>query len=428
MRRSGFAILFQAISQYGSAPWTMVKDVLIQDNVIKNSTAGVNLLSRSSDVGPTEGTARVAIVNNLFQDVGRDPISPEYKSTIFQLLSDLSDISIINNTAVLNGKANSIVSMDYRQETRLTIVNNVFPMSDYGLIGSGMGMARWPWRTTPPARQSPATSSPAVAAEYPRGNRFPIRDIATPLSASTRELCLELQSTRAQREIPNGSGLIVAVAWPVSSGYAVVAVRMTSPSSAGSRTASSGVTDRPAHVDKRDDQLRIGFLLDRFDIGGTELNAIKVAEGLARRSVHLTVFHFSETGPLRARYERAGVELIHVPISSLFSVSAWRAMRRVKKLADARELSLLHAHCVYANILGAGLIHLPGRRLPFLASRRWTGSLPRRSLGTINRVAQSLAGRVLVNAPSLAHQVRRESPFSMPVYVQTCFLKRTSWH
>ena len=79
--------------------------------------------------------------------------------------------------------------------------------------------------------------------------------------------------------------------------------------------------------------------------------------------MRLTVFHFSETGPLRARYERAGAELIHVPISSLFSVVGMAGdAPGVKKLADARELSLLHAHCVYANILGAGLVRLPGRR------------------------------------------------------------------
>ena len=163
--------------------------------------------------------------------------------------------------------------------------------------------------------------------------------------------------------------------------------------------------------------LRVGFLIDRFDVGGTELNAVKVAESLISRSVDLTVFHLSESGPLRARYERANAHLIHVPISSLLSTSAWRVMTTVKQQADKRELMLLHGHCIYSNILGAGAARLPGRHLPFLASRRWTGSVPRRSLGALNRVAQSLADGVLVNSPSLVRRVRKESPFSKPFYV-----------
>lgn len=173
-------------------------------------------------------------------------------------------------------------------------------------------------------------------------------------------------------------------------------------------TSSMGETRNP---------LRVGFLIDRFDLGGTELNAVKVAESLTRRSVQVTVFHLSESGPLRERYERLHINLVHVPISSLHSQSAWRAIRQVKRAADQRALALLHTHCVYSNILGAGISQLPGRPLPFLASRRWTGSIPKPFLGTINRLAQSLANGVLVNAPSLVDIVRSESPFSTPVYV-----------
>ena len=167
----------------------------------------------------------------------------------------------------------------------------------------------------------------------------------------------------------------------------------------------------------RQEPLRVGFLIDRFDLGGTELNAVKVAESLTRRSVQVTVFHLSESGPLRERYERAHINLVHVPISSLHSQSAWRAIRQVKLAADQRALALLHTHCVYSNILGAGIVRLPGRPLPLLASRRWTGSIPKPFLGTINRFAQSLANGVLVNAPSLVDIVRSESPFSTPVYI-----------
>lgn len=157
-------------------------------------------------------------------------------------------------------------------------------------------------------------------------------------------------------------------------------------------------------------------MLDSFAIGGTELNAIKVAEGLVRRSATLTVFHFQNVGPLRDRYEKLGVELIHTPLHGLFSKSAWRVTRELNRIAQRRHLELVHAHCVYSNAVACGW-RLTGGRTPVLASRRWTGYSARRGLHTLNRIAQSAADAVLVNSPSLLAAVTRESPFSKPVYI-----------
>ena len=163
--------------------------------------------------------------------------------------------------------------------------------------------------------------------------------------------------------------------------------------------------------------MRIGFLLDSFAIGGTELNAIKVAECLQRQSATLTVFHFAADGPLRSRYEKLGVELIRVPLNGLFTASARRAIISISNGAHERQLQVLHSHCVYTNVIGTGVRRLSMHRLPFLTSRRWTGYSARRGLHTLNRIAQSASDAVLVNSPSLLELVRRESPWSNPVYV-----------
>ncbi|MEP6765997.1 MAG: glycosyltransferase, partial [Gemmatimonadaceae bacterium] len=163
--------------------------------------------------------------------------------------------------------------------------------------------------------------------------------------------------------------------------------------------------------------MRIGFLIDSFAIGGTELNAIKVAESLSRHSTTLTVFHIHENGPLRARYETLGVELLHIPLTGLVSQSARRAIARIQTDSRNRQLQLLHSHCIYTNILGIGVRRLALNGTPILASRRWTGDVPRRGLATLNRIAQSTADAVLVNSPSLVDVVRNESPWSKPVYV-----------
>lgn len=163
--------------------------------------------------------------------------------------------------------------------------------------------------------------------------------------------------------------------------------------------------------------MRIGFLLDSFALGGSELNAIKVAEGLTRRSVALTVFHFQQSGQLRERYERLGIELIHVPLHGLVSRSAFEATRHIRAAARERDLQLLHTHCVYSNVVGAGVRRLAIRRLPLLVSRRWTGYAVRPGLHTLNAYAQSAADAVLVNSPNLVRVVKSESRFSHPVYI-----------
>jgi glycosyltransferase involved in cell wall biosynthesis len=163
--------------------------------------------------------------------------------------------------------------------------------------------------------------------------------------------------------------------------------------------------------------LRIGFLIDSFTIGGTELNAIKVAESLSRRSVALTVFHFQDVGPLRERYESIGADLIHVPLHHFISMSAVRAIAQINRESRARNVQLLHTHCVYSNVLGAGVRRLSTTRMPLLASRRWTGYAARKELHTLNAYAQSAADAVLVNSPGLVSVVRKESPRAKPVYV-----------
>src|SRR5262245_54729001 len=64
--------------------------------------------------------------------------------------------------------------------------------------------------------------------------------------------------------------------------------------------------------------IRVAYCIDSFDIGGTELNAVRTVEALDRRRFQVTVFHLHETGPLRPRYEALGLQLLHLPIGPLY--------------------------------------------------------------------------------------------------------------
>ena len=147
--------------------------------------------------------------------------------------------------------------------------------------------------------------------------------------------------------------------------------------------------------------VKITFLMDGFDIGGTELNATRTLESFGRRGLLVDVMHFHADGPLRSRILAAGHRLTHVPIAPL---SSPRILPRVVALAAAIRAAgatAVHAQDVYSNILGvaAGRVLL---RRSVLTSRRWQDDVPRKGLTPINAWAHRHSALVLHRAPERA--------------------------
>lgn len=169
----GFPILFQTVSQYNKAPWSVVQDVLVQNNLIINATSGANLLSRINQV-PVSVTSRVAFLNNVFRDVGKDPITGE-EGRVLQLLGDVQDITFMNNTSTLStGRAMQAVMFDGPPGQRTTIADNVFPASSYGIFGSNKGTGNVALQYYAPGGVITGNILPGQGANsYPTGNYFP---------------------------------------------------------------------------------------------------------------------------------------------------------------------------------------------------------------------------------------------------------------
>ncbi len=178
--QTGFAILLQALSDNNSAPWTKVQDVTIRNSVVKNSTGGVNLLSRvaygANPLMPSEPSRRILITNVLFEEVGKDPFSG-IAGRLMQLSHDHEDVTVLQNTFTLtNATASQFVILDGAPATRLTIANNVFPASEYGIFGSGKGEGRAAidFFTVPGTANVSGNILPGrTESIYPAGNFFP---------------------------------------------------------------------------------------------------------------------------------------------------------------------------------------------------------------------------------------------------------------
>ena len=146
--------------------------------------------------------------------------------------------------------------------------------------------------------------------------------------------------------------------------------------------------------------IRVGYCIDSFEIGGTELNAIRTVEALDLRRFQVTVFHLHRTGPLRARYEALGLRLLHLPIGRLYSPRTARQGVRFLRLLRREGIEIVHTHDVYTNIFAAPWARLAGCRV--IASRRWLDAVPRPALAPVNRYSYRLAHRVVVNSSVVA--------------------------
>ena len=142
--------------------------------------------------------------------------------------------------------------------------------------------------------------------------------------------------------------------------------------------------------------MRVGYCIDSFDVGGTELNAVRTLEALDRQSFAVTVFHLHATGPLRARYEALGVPLIRLPIGPLYSPRTGLQGIRFLRLLRREHIEVVHTHDLYTNIFAAPWARLAGCRV--IASRRWLDSAPRPGLLPLNRWSYRFAHRVVANS------------------------------
>jgi hypothetical protein len=171
----GFAILLSSANQSGTAPWSKVQDITLRNNIIKNSTSGMNIFSRYTTPGHTqdEPSRRILARNNLFVNVGNDPVSGATSGVFLQLLGDHEDVSVMQNTFI-GPRAQNAVMFSGAASKRLTLFNNAFGDSQYGLFGSGTGEGTSALTMyTTGIQMSGNVFTGRMNHLYPAGNSFP---------------------------------------------------------------------------------------------------------------------------------------------------------------------------------------------------------------------------------------------------------------
>jgi cellulose synthase/poly-beta-1,6-N-acetylglucosamine synthase-like glycosyltransferase len=130
--QNGFAILFTVRNQDGASPWSVIEDVTFSGNVIRHVAAGINILGYD-DNHPSRQTARIAIRDNVFADVG----GAWGHGRLFQVLDGTRDITIDHNTALQSGSL--LFGGDGRPHTNFVFQNNIVRAGPTGISGSDAG-------------------------------------------------------------------------------------------------------------------------------------------------------------------------------------------------------------------------------------------------------------------------------------------------
>jgi hypothetical protein len=130
--QTGFSILFTPRNQDGTAPWSVVQDVTLTNNILWHAASGINILGQDDNF-LSQQTQRILIKNNLFEDLG----GTWGGGRLLQMLSGTADVRIEHNTAFQTG---SVILADGAPHTGFMFLNNISPHNESGVIGTGTGV------------------------------------------------------------------------------------------------------------------------------------------------------------------------------------------------------------------------------------------------------------------------------------------------
>lgn len=127
------AVRFTVRGGGGAAPWNTIEDVVFENNIIRHSGGGVNILG-VDDSGKSETLKRVKINNNLFVDLDAKKWGGDGR---FITIADGEDVSVTNNTVFQSG---NIITAHGNPTKRFVFRDNILPYNDYGYFGEQGGV------------------------------------------------------------------------------------------------------------------------------------------------------------------------------------------------------------------------------------------------------------------------------------------------
>jgi L-malate glycosyltransferase len=156
------------------------------------------------------------------------------------------------------------------------------------------------------------------------------------------------------------------------------------------------------------------FLLDSFNTGGTETQAVELAARLDPSHYRTTMGCLRHEGPLRARVEAAGIPVLEFhPRSGIKSLSGVYQFLRLASFLHKERIQVVHTHDLWSNLIGIPAARLAG--IPVIISSRRDLSdgewYTKRNRGIL-RCIQKLSTLILSNSEAVRNELLRVDAFA----------------
>jgi hypothetical protein len=168
--QSGYAVVFTVRNQDGGCPWCQVDHVTFEQNIVRHSSAGVQILGYDYN-HPSQQTNAIVIRNNLFADI--DNQNWGGNGYFVALTGGARDITIDHNT-VISDHGYGVVALDGAPILGFTFTNNLVKHNSYGFIGSDHGVGNDSISAfLPGSNITRNVIAGGAEGRYPGGNSFP---------------------------------------------------------------------------------------------------------------------------------------------------------------------------------------------------------------------------------------------------------------
>jgi hypothetical protein len=168
--QSGYAIVFTVRNQDGGCPWCQVDHVNFEQNIVRHSAAGLQILGFDNN-HPSQQTNAIVVRNNLFADI--DSQNWGGNGYLVALTGGARDITFDHNT-VISDHGYGVVTMDGAPILGFTFTNNLVKHNSYGFIGSDHGVGNDSIAAfLPGSTIARNVIAGGAAGRYPGDNSFP---------------------------------------------------------------------------------------------------------------------------------------------------------------------------------------------------------------------------------------------------------------
>jgi hypothetical protein len=170
--QSGFAIVF-TVRAHG-APWAIIEHVRFENNVVRHSGNGINILGYD-DTSPSRQARDLVIRNNLFTDI--DHRTWGGSGIFVQIGDEPADVHIEHNTVMNSGHIIFVYGGTRtapRQATGFRFASNIVMHNTYGIFGNAVGTGNQAIAIYFPQSVIIGNAmAGGTASLYPPGNTFP---------------------------------------------------------------------------------------------------------------------------------------------------------------------------------------------------------------------------------------------------------------